>query len=38
MNEQKVPFEEWLRNEIKEAEQYQKEHPDNPNKFKNNQN
>ncbi|UCA61101.1 WG repeat-containing protein [Chryseobacterium rhizoplanae] len=33
-NEQKVPFEEWLRNEIKEAEQYQKEHPDNPNKFK----
>ncbi len=28
-NEQKVPFEEWLRNEIKEAEQYQKEHPDN---------
>lgn len=29
-----IPFEEWLKNEIKEAKQYQKEHPDNPNKFK----
>lgn len=33
-NEQKVPFEDWLKDEIKEAKQYQKEHPDNPNKFK----
>ncbi|AZA76997.1 WG repeat-containing protein [Chryseobacterium sp. G0186] len=32
-NDGKVPFEEWLKNEIKEAEQFQKEHTDNPNKF-----
>ncbi|RXM50335.1 hypothetical protein BOQ64_18070 [Chryseobacterium sp. CH25] len=37
-NEKKVPFEDWLKNEIKEAKQYQKEHPDNPNKFKHNRN
>lgn len=37
-NEKKVPFEDWLKNEIKEAKQYQKEHPDNPNKFKHNPN
>lgn len=30
---EKVPYEEWLKNEIKEAEQFQKERPDNPNKF-----
>ena len=29
-----ISFEEWLKNEIQQAEQYQKEHPDNPNKFK----
>lgn len=33
-----IPFDKWLKEEIKQAEQYQKEHPDNPNKFKNNQN
>jgi hypothetical protein len=30
---EKIPFEKWLKTEIKEAEQYQKEHPDNPNKL-----
>jgi len=30
---EKIPFEQWLKTEIKEAEQYQKEHPDNPNKL-----
>lgn len=33
-----IPFEKWLKEEIKQAEEYQKEHPDNPNKFKHNQN
>lgn len=37
-NEKKIPFEEWLGNEIKEAKQFQKEHPDNPNKLNNNLN
>ncbi len=32
-NENKIPFENWLKEEIESAEQYQKEHPDNPNKF-----
>ncbi|WP_288447325.1 WG repeat-containing protein [uncultured Chryseobacterium sp.] len=32
-NEKKVPFENWLKEEIKNAEDFQKEHPDNPNKF-----
>ncbi|VFA41223.1 WG repeat-containing protein [Chryseobacterium indologenes] len=27
------PFESWLKEEIMQTEQYQKEHPDNPNKF-----
>lgn len=31
---EKIPFEKWLRKEIKEAEKYQKEHPDNPNKLR----
>lgn len=31
--DEKTPFETWLKNEIKAAIQYQKEHPDNPNKF-----
>ncbi|WP_318845224.1 WG repeat-containing protein [Chryseobacterium sp. JV558] len=35
-NEKKVPFENWLKKEIKNAEDYQKEHKDNPNKFRNN--
>lgn len=30
---EKVPFEKWLTNEMKEAENFQKEHPDNPNKL-----
>lgn len=30
---EKNPFEKWLNNEIKEAERFQREHPDNPNKF-----
>lgn len=29
----KVPFEKWIKNERKEAERFQKEHPDNPNKL-----
>lgn len=32
-NEKKVPFENWLKEEIKNAEDFQKEHPDNLNKF-----
>ncbi|TZF99100.1 WG repeat-containing protein (plasmid) [Chryseobacterium panacisoli] len=32
-NEKKVPFENWLKEEIKNAEDFQKEHKDNPNKF-----
>ncbi|ROI00132.1 WG repeat-containing protein [Chryseobacterium daecheongense] len=31
--DEKTPFETWLKKEIKAAIQYQKEHPDNPNKF-----
>ncbi|MCJ7932427.1 MAG: WG repeat-containing protein [Chryseobacterium sp.] len=34
-NEQKIPFEKWLKTEIKEAGEFQKTHPDNPNKFSN---
>jgi hypothetical protein len=30
---EKIPFEKWLKKEIKEAVEYQKEHPDNPNKL-----
>jgi hypothetical protein len=30
---EKIPFEKWLKKEIKEAENFQKEHPDNPNKL-----
>lgn len=33
-----IPFKKWLKEEIKQAEKYQKEHPDNLNKFKNNLN
>lgn len=33
-----IPFEKWLKEEIKQAEEYQKKHSNNPNKFKNNQN
>ncbi len=33
-----IPFEKWLKEEIKQAEEYQKEHPDNSNKLKHNQN
>nr|WP_315033883.1 WG repeat-containing protein [uncultured Chryseobacterium sp.] len=32
-DEGKISFEKWLKNEIESAEEYQKEHPDNPNKF-----
>lgn len=32
-DDQKVPFEKWLKNEYVEAENYQREHPDNPNKL-----
>jgi len=32
-NEKKVLFENWLKEEIKNAEDFQKEHKDNPNKF-----
>ncbi|MEJ5049487.1 WG repeat-containing protein [Chryseobacterium culicis] len=32
-NEKKVPFENWLKEEIKNAEDFQKVHQDNPNKF-----
>lgn len=32
---EKVPFEKWLKQKTKDAVQYQKEHPDNPNKFVN---
>lgn len=30
---EKIPFERWLKKEMKEAEEFQKEHPDNPNKL-----
>ncbi|MBK1897135.1 WG repeat-containing protein [Chryseobacterium paridis] len=30
---EKLPFDQWLKREIKEAHEYQKEHPDNPNKL-----
>ncbi|WP_073174613.1 WG repeat-containing protein [Chryseobacterium vrystaatense] len=30
---EKIPFDQWLNNEIKDAIQYQKDNPDNPNKF-----
>jgi len=30
---EKIPFDKWLKKEIKEAEKFQKEHPDNPNKL-----
>lgn len=30
---EKIPFEKWLKNEMKEAQNFQKEHPDNPNKL-----
>lgn len=30
---EKIPFEKWLKNETQQAEQFQKEHPDNPNKL-----
>lgn len=30
---EKLPFDQWLKKEIKGAEEYQKEHPDNPNKL-----
>lgn len=33
--DKKTPFKEWLKNEAKEAKQFQKDHPDNPNKFAN---
>ncbi|NIF04658.1 WG repeat-containing protein [Chryseobacterium sp. Tr-659] len=32
-NNKKIPFENWLKEEIKSAEDFQKEHPDNPNKL-----
>ncbi len=32
-NEMKVPFENWLKEELNNAEHFQKEHKDNPNKF-----
>lgn len=32
--DEKIPFDKWLKKEIKAAEEYQKEHKDNPNKFK----
>ncbi|MGN7863371.1 WG repeat-containing protein [Chryseobacterium sp. 22458] len=30
-----IPFEKWLKEEIRQAEEYQKKHSNNPNKFKN---
>lgn len=30
---EKIPFEKWFKNEMKEARNFQKEHPDNPNKL-----
>jgi len=30
---EKIPFDKWLKNEMKEAQDFQKEHPDNPNKL-----
>lgn len=32
-NEKKIPFENWLKEEIERAEDFQREHKDNPNKF-----
>ncbi|KMQ68853.1 hypothetical protein ACM39_06090 [Chryseobacterium sp. FH2] len=32
-DKEKIPFEKWLKREIKKAKQFQKEHPDNPNKL-----
>lgn len=32
-DEEKIPFEKWLKRQIKQAEKFQKEHPDNPNKL-----
>lgn len=34
-NDERIPFEKWLKDEIEQVKQYQKEHPDNPNKFVN---
>ncbi|AZA84266.1 hypothetical protein C1637_05325 [Chryseobacterium lactis] len=34
-NEKKVPFEKWLKDEMKQAEKFQKEHPNHPNKLNN---
>lgn len=30
---EKLPFDQWLKKEIKDAKEYQREHPDNPNKL-----
>ncbi|MDQ0064296.1 WG repeat-containing protein [Chryseobacterium lathyri] len=30
---EKIPFQKWLKNETEQAQQFQKEHPDNPNKL-----
>ncbi len=32
-DDEKVPFDQWLQNEIKSASDFQKEHPDHPNKL-----
>lgn len=32
-DDEKIPFEKWLKEERKNAEKFQKEHPDNPNKL-----
>ncbi len=32
-DDEKVPFEKWLKEQQKSAEKFQKEHPDNPNKL-----
>lgn len=32
-DDERIPFEKWLKNERKQAEKFQKEHPDNPNKL-----
>ncbi|UZT98873.1 WG repeat-containing protein [Chryseobacterium fluminis] len=34
-DDEKIPFEKWLKNEYVEAENYQREHPDNANKLNN---
>ncbi|WP_312901093.1 WG repeat-containing protein [Chryseobacterium taichungense] len=31
--DERIPFEKWLQNKIKEAREFQKEHPDHPNKL-----